>query len=139
MLFEGSGVPRDGAQALAWCLKAAERGDLEAQNFLGIMYTYGMDIPDDYEQATAWFLKAAEQGDPNAQYNLGMMYANGMGTPQNDEQAMAWVRKAADQGHVGAQIARGHMLYTLHMGSSAAESEVVLFSKQRSYAISIAP
>jgi TPR repeat protein len=85
-------------------LSAAERGDVGAQFFLGVMYANGrLGVVRDDAQAVAWYRKAAEQGNALAQNNLGEMYKNGRGVPKDDMQAAAWYRKAAYQGDALAQ------------------------------------
>jgi hypothetical protein len=82
MYDNGRGVPQDYAQAVAWYRKAAEQGDADAQNNLGLRYDKGQGVPQDYAQAVAWFRKAAEQGNALAQNNLGAMYVGGQGVPR---------------------------------------------------------
>jgi TPR repeat protein len=97
--------------ALIVCNKAAEQGDANAQNNLGMMYDNGLGTSQDYKQALYWFTKAAEQGLLSAQYNLGVMYDNGQGTPKNYKQAIYWYTKAAEQGEAKAQYKLGFMYY----------------------------
>ena len=81
----------------------AERGDVEAQNLLGINYEFGIGVPQDYAEARKWYLKAAERGDADAQNNLGLLYYNGEGVAQDYVEARKWWLKAAEQGHATAQ------------------------------------
>jgi TPR repeat protein len=97
--------------ALIVCTKAAEQGNANAQNNLGMMYDNGLGTSQDYKQALYWFTKAAEQGLLSAQYNLGVMYDNGQGTPKNYKQAIYWYTKAAEQGEAKAQYKLGFMYY----------------------------
>ena len=85
----------------------AERGDVDAQYRLGVMYDFGEGVNQDSEQARHWFEKAAEQGDANAQYFLGVKYDFGEGVNQDSEQARYWFEKAAEQGNTDAQIGLG--------------------------------
>ena len=45
----------------------AERGDADAQRWLGAMYYQGEGVQQDYEKAAHWFRKAAEQGHARSQ------------------------------------------------------------------------
>ena len=83
--------------------QAAEQGDAEAQNKLGVMYLRGEGVPENNQEAAKWCRKAAEQGHAPAQNNLGFMYSTGEGVPQDDKEAAKWYRKAAEQGHAKAQ------------------------------------
>lgn len=87
----------------------ADRGNPEAQHFLGRMYVTGRGIPQNYSEAVRWYGLAAEQGHAEAQVELGLMYDNGEGVPQNYAEAMKWYRLAAEQGHAVAQHNLGVM------------------------------
>lgn len=81
----------------------AERGNANAQLYLGLMYVEGQGVPQDSKQAKYWWEKAAAQGNTKAQYNIGYMYAKGKGVPQNNATAIDWFKKSAELGNVGAQ------------------------------------
>jgi uncharacterized protein len=85
------------ATAAAWCSKAADQGDADAQNILGSVYADGEGVPQDYVQAAAWYRKAAEQGHAAAQSNLGEMYETGRGVPQDVIMAHMWFNLAASR------------------------------------------
>ena len=89
-------------------LQAAERGNVKAQNNLGVMYEKGLGVHQDYTQAMQWYRQSAEQGNAKAQYNLGLMYANGKGARQNLVIAKEWFGKACDNGiQLGCDAYRG--------------------------------
>jgi TPR repeat protein len=79
--------------------QAAEQGNAEAQNNLGLVYHYGKGVKPDSEKAVYWWLKAAEQGFPPAQYHLGVVYYNGEGVEQDYEKAIYWYNEAGKQGY----------------------------------------
>jgi len=87
--------------------RLAERGDADAQNFLGVMYDTGQGLTQDYSEAARWYRRAAEQGDADAQYNLATLYESGDGAAQDDAEAAYWYRNAAEQGHADAQFYLG--------------------------------
>jgi uncharacterized protein len=60
-----------------WYRKAAEQGNANAQNKLGLMYAFGIGTPKDGAQSLFWYRKAAEQGDASAQFAIGLMYYDG--------------------------------------------------------------
>lgn len=88
----------------------AERGHVEAQFGLGVIYNDAMGVAQDYAEANYWFLRAAEQGFPAAQYNLGNAYKNGTGMAVDPKMAVIWWRKAAEQGFAPAQFNLGSAL-----------------------------
>ena len=62
---------KDYKQALYWYTKAAEQGDADAQNMLGLMYANGEGVPKDSVLAYLWWNLAAAQGLKSAKRNLG--------------------------------------------------------------------
>jgi TPR repeat protein len=109
------GLSQDYAQACQWYHKAADQGDAESQDWMGVMCQNGTGLDKDYAQAVNWYRKAAEQGNPFAQCNLANMYQNGTGVDKDYAQAAGWYRKSAEQGHAGAQYSVGN-LYENGMG-----------------------
>jgi TPR repeat protein len=107
-LQEGIGAYKEKnyAAALKELQPLADKGNAEAQVYIGFMYDNGEGLAQDYRQAVLWYGKSAEQGNANAQYNLGMMYANGLSVPQDWVQALKWFNLAAflsgDPKYVGA-------------------------------------
>lgn len=129
--YEGKGVPKDAAQAVAWWRKSAEQGNAIAQRRLGVSYLNGEGVLEKPDQAAAqilkkntelgveWIRKAAEQGDAKAQFILAQ-YHDGSVFPaigawqyvpaddQNDQgEAVKWYTKAAEQGDADAQLNLG--------------------------------
>jgi TPR repeat protein len=97
----GRGVPRDENVALqSYCL-AAEKGHIDSQYHLGLMFH---NVLGDAEEAVRWYKLAAEQGHLNAQYNLGLAYEEGRGVTQDIAMADQLFRMAAKQGHMRAVL-----------------------------------
>jgi uncharacterized protein len=88
----------------------AEKGDVEAQLELGLIYVQGTDVDQDFTAAKKWWDKAAAQGNATARYYVGLMYARGDGVTQDVDQARAMWEQSADMDHVGALFSLG-MLY----------------------------
>ena len=59
------------AKALAELRGRAEKGEVSAQYFLGLIYANGRGVAKDEVEAVKWYRKAAEQGDADAQGILG--------------------------------------------------------------------
>lgn len=93
------------------CKKAAEQGNVIAQNTLGYLYLNGQGVPQDYKHAVSWFRKAAEQEYREGQYNLAVMYNLGHGVEQDRAEGLKWLTKAAAYGHAGAQNNLGDLYY----------------------------
>src|SRR5258707_764833 len=99
----------DYATAIRLWRPLADKGEVEAQYNLGVMYDKGQGVTRDYAIAVSWFRKAADQGFAAAQLSLGIMYENGLGVPQEFTTAVNWYRRAADQGNTAAQLNLGVM------------------------------
>ena len=65
-LYEGAGVKRDAAAALACWREAASRGDVDAMYNVGVMYNDGDGIERCVAKALTWFGEAAKRGDAEA-------------------------------------------------------------------------
>lgn len=104
------GVEKDYLTACMWYTKAAEQGDPDAQNMLGLCYFHSRGVVQDRETAVKWFQKAAEQGSFRANNNLGNCYFNGNGVPQNYVKAFGHYLKAAETGYDIAQYNLGKCL-----------------------------
>jgi TPR repeat protein len=60
MLFEGDGVPGNGALGATYIAQAAGQGYPPAQYKLGLMYEKGLGLAKDIDSALKWYKKAAE-------------------------------------------------------------------------------
>lgn len=49
------GATKNMEQALFWWQKAADKGDIRSQNYMGLMYSQGEAVPQDMVQAHMWF------------------------------------------------------------------------------------
>ena len=74
---------------------AAERGNAEAQAYLGFMYQYGRGVAQNYALAVYWYRRSAEQGNPTGQHLLGLMLRQGQGVLTDHVTAHMWLSLAA--------------------------------------------
>jgi uncharacterized protein len=79
------------AAAAAIFVPIAERGDPNAQAYLGLLYAKGYGVPQNYTVAALWYRRAAEQGHSGAQYELGLLYDKGFGVPEDVVEAEKWL------------------------------------------------
>jgi TPR repeat protein len=83
----------------------AEKGDLDAQHKLGVMYVRGVGVKKDAKTGYDWYRMAASKGHIDSQYTVG-----DLAELEGDyELALKWFSEAANQGHLRAQV---------HLGSS---------------------
>ena len=81
-------------------LESAQRGDVAAQNALGVRYATGQGVKLSEVEAVRWFSRAAEKGYVPAQAKLGSLYYSGRGVPQDVNRAYFWMvvaRLSGDQ------------------------------------------
>ena len=98
---------KDYANALTFFQRAADGGNADALNNLGVMYHYGEGVTKDYTKAAELYRKAAEKNHAKALYNLGILYQD------KDDFASAayWYGKAVEQGHVKAMTNLATLYY----------------------------
>jgi TPR repeat protein len=93
----------------------AEKGDVGAQYYVGLMYNTGQVGKKDNAEAAKWYRKAAEQGNARAQYYLASIYYED-DSLRDYAEAMKWFTTAADQGTAMAQYSLG-MMYAKGQGT----------------------
>ncbi len=98
----GSGVPKDEAQARRLFEKAAQAGNPRGAINLAVLSEQSGGKPMDPVQKRQLLAKAAEGSSPEAQYQFGLMMQDGAGGPKDDAGARAMFEKAAAQNHPGA-------------------------------------
>ena len=120
-VFYYSHASKNQEKAFSYFSKAAELGNVWAQNQLGHCYAMGIGIDRDAKKAFDWFYKAAQQKDPVAQNNVGICYRDGVGVAKNLEQAFSWFFKSAQQENVLAQCDLGCFFENNHDYKAAAK------------------
>ena len=91
--YAGDVVPQSFTNAVELFSLAAEQGQANAQNCLGIMYMGGKGVETSYEKGFQFHKQAADQGLPNALRALGSCYQNGWGVEKSLEKAGEGVKK----------------------------------------------
>ena len=109
--LEGHDAARDDANTVAYLLKAAEHGDVQAQCILGTLYARGQGVPKNEAKAVQLYEEAAAKKHADAQYALAWMYAYGRGVPRDEVKAVQWCLKAAEQG-IGTRHACQNLRHT---------------------------
>jgi hypothetical protein len=82
-------VARDDTEAVRLFRQAAETGNADAINNLGVMYEHGTGVAKDYAEAVRLYRQAAEKGNTLAINNLGRMNASGRGVAKGQEETGA--------------------------------------------------
>jgi hypothetical protein len=76
-------------------LAEAEKGNAEAQYYVGKIYEGGLGTEPDYKSAASWYEKAAAAGHSASQYSLGALYEKGLGVPADSTKAFDLYRRAS--------------------------------------------
>lgn len=120
--FNGKGIAEDKDRGAQWFRKAAERGDVDAQNHLGWCYLReGRGVKSSRARAEEWLVKAGEQGHTDAQCILWSLFVE----QEGQDNSCGLNRKAAKQGQ--GEIRDGSTLgWALEHGKEAErENELV--------------
>ncbi len=91
------------AEAIKYYSRAAELGDPEAYNALGLMYEQGEEVGRNEETAFHSYIKAQELGSADADVNLSMMYERGIFVGRDPEKARDLMISAAGKGNQPAK------------------------------------
>lgn len=104
--YFGRGCEVDYTQAVYWYHKAADAGNMHAQNSLGLCYQKGTGVPQSDTQAVDWFKKAYESGNPEGAFQLAECDFTGTGTKKDMDKALELWAEAAKLGHPAAGARR---------------------------------
>ena len=123
---KGRGVPFSRAEAVRWLERAAERGYIEAQAGLAVLYVSGLGAveaaaaeptrglfsvptagPPDLERAALWARRAAEGGSAEGQSILGFVLSAGTPNAEMLAESEAWFMKAAAAGNPQGALGYG--------------------------------
>jgi hypothetical protein len=85
----------DYGTALQVWLPEAEKGDTEAEVYVGQIYERGTGSGPDYALAAQWYAKAAAAGSAHAKNHLAYLYEQGLGVHQDAARAVGLYREAA--------------------------------------------
>jgi TPR repeat protein len=91
------------AEAFPLYLKAATRGDVNAQLSVADMYFWGKGVTQDFAKGMSWCQKAADRGDARAEMKLAGLYGASENPAHDPAQALLWAQKAAMTGDMQAE------------------------------------
>lgn len=107
-----AGIPV-GDDMLRMLYAAAEKGEVDAYEELGLIFLVGRNVPKDAVAAVRWFRMAAEKGSVMARHHLGRCYESGLGAPKDHIEAHAQYSLAKEKGHDGAGNLAGRLEKTM--------------------------
>ncbi len=95
----GDGIAQDINSAIEWYMEASQRGGVEGNYFLGLIYYEGKaGIAQDHARALPNLLLAARHGVPKAQLIAGKMHEEGLGIRRDYKEAYYWYELASKMG-----------------------------------------
>ncbi len=100
MYLQGYGVKKNIKTGLENIEKAALKGSIVADKFLGVYYLKNKQNPS---TAFKWFKKAADKGDLMSIVYIGGAYLKGFGIKENKHLARRYITRAAQKGNPLAQ------------------------------------
>src|SRR5258708_25727023 len=84
------------ATSLKVWLAEAEKGNVEAEYYVGKIYEGGLGTEPDYKSAASWYEKAAAAGHSASQFSLAALYEKGLGVTADSTKALNLYRSASD-------------------------------------------
>lgn len=100
-------------EAAPLVIRAAEGGDNEAQNLLGVMYMNALGVTRDLKRAAALFETGATGGIRECHYNLANLMFNGLGITRNEKKAQEHLLIAGRAGHPASLRSLGYLYHLM--------------------------
>lgn len=98
-------------QAMQELLPAAQSGNAEAEELIGVMYASGLGVERDDVRAFDWYLRASMKGHAGAQSGIGWYYEVGRGLSAPDlVRAYTWYVLSAIGGDPDAAISQEEVI-----------------------------
>ena len=122
----------DYAAAMEELLPAAQSGNAEAEELIGVMYASGLGVERDDMRAFEWYLRASMKGHAGAQSGIGWYYEIGRGMPAPDLiRAYTWYVLSTIGGDPDAAISQEEVVKK--MTTEQIEKAHVLIDDYRSW------
>jgi SEL1 protein len=94
------GIERNIPEAIHYFELAAQQGNLNAMESLGVIYAKGIGVERNTTRALELLNTAAVKGSAQAYNGLGYIYWQGIGVNKDSKKAFEFMKKAADKGHL---------------------------------------
>ena len=99
------------SKAMQMLRPAANAGNADAEELIGIMYAMGLGVTQDDRRAFEWYLRSSMKGHAGAQSGVGWYYEVGRGLPSIDlVRAYMWYTLSAIGGDPDALISQEEVI-----------------------------
>ena len=105
-------IQQDFYKAAKYFKQAAEAGDGNGMNGLGMLYDLGQGVAKDKKLAFQWFKRAAKAGSAIGMANVGYCYMRGDGTNKDNDKAEKWLKQSAEAGNYWGMMRYGEYLFS---------------------------
>lgn len=102
---DGRAVKKDIEKSFSWYLRAAERGNAQAEMAVAKAYASGTGVKKDSRAAAEYYRRAGLHGNIEALYEAGNAYLTGSGVKKDEEEGMRLLSIAAEGGFMKAEYA----------------------------------
>lgn len=102
--FGEYGQKVDYARAFPNAMLAAEAGDLECQNMVGVMLSHGFGTKTNKKEGVFWLKKAADRGHAKAQASYADALLDGSGIEKDKIEAIKYYTLSANQDEVTGKL-----------------------------------
>ena len=97
-------------EAMIEFLPAAQAGNADAEELIGVMYAMGLGVERDDRRAFEWYLRASMKAHPGAQSGVGWYYEVGRGVTKDLVRAYMWYVLSAIGGDPDAAISQEEVI-----------------------------
>ena len=97
-------------EAMIEFLPAAQAGNADAEELIGVMYAMGLGVERDDRRAFEWYLRASMKAHPGAQSGVGWYYEVGRGVAKDLVRAYMWYVLSAIGGDPDAAISQEEVI-----------------------------
>ncbi|PWQ99363.1 tetratricopeptide repeat protein [Leucothrix arctica] len=103
-------------EAMQEFLPAAQAGNADAEELIGVMYAMGLGVKKDDRRAFEWYLRASMKAHPGAQSGIGWYYEVGRGVEVDLVRAYMWYVLSAIGGDPDAAISQEEVIKKMTPG-----------------------
>lgn len=97
-------------KAMQEFLPAANAGNADAEELIGVMYAMGLGVKRDDRRAFEWYLRASMKAHPGAQSGIAWYYEIGRGVSKDLVRAYMWYVLSAVGGDPDAAVSQEEVI-----------------------------